>query len=466
MTKVKVRYVCQECGHESLKWMGRCPNCNKWNSFVEEARPTSTGKNESAHISSSALKPIPVTEVEFLKDERFSTNIAEFDRVLGGGVVPGSLILLGGDPGIGKSTILLQVTYELSETCGPVLYISGEESIKQVRLRAERLKALSKNLLVCSETDIETIIALIEEISPRVVVVDSIQTTFSSELPSAPGSVGQIRECAARLLEIAKRDGISIFLVGHVTKSGVIAGPRVLEHMVDTVLYFEGERHHSYRVIRAVKNRFGSTNEIGLFEMGENGLRAVDNPSEIFLAERSSGVPGSVVVAAMEGTRPLLVEVQALVGQTPFGGTPRRMTTGVDYNRASIILAVLEKRVGLTLQNQDIYLNVVGGVKIDEPAADLGIAVAIASSLRNKAADPRSVIIGEVGLSGEVRAVTHLGKRIREAAKLGFTRFIVPRNNMKKLQYDDADGGGKGLAELDIESVEAVAKAVEIMLSA
>lgn len=459
MTKAKMRYVCQECGYESLKWLGKCPNCSNWNSFVEEAQTKGSGRKVPPRPFN---EPMPLTEVTFLQDERLSTNIAEFDRVLGGGIVPGSLILLGGDPGIGKSTILLQASYELSRVHGPVLYISGEESVRQVKLRADRLKAVSPDLLVVSETDIDSVVAVVESVWPKVVVVDSIQTTYSSELPSAAGSVGQVRECTARLLELAKGRGISIFLVGHVTKSGSIAGPRVLEHMVDTVLYFEGEHHHSYRIIRAVKNRFGSTNEIGLFEMGEGGLRPVSNPSEIFLKERSLNVPGSAVVVAMEGTRPLLVEVQALVGRTPFGGTPRRLTTGVDYNRASIILAVLEKRVGLNLQNQDVYLNVAGGVRIDEPAADLGIAMALVSSFRNKAVDPGSVFMGEVGLSGEVRAVTHLERRIREAGKLGFTRAVVPHNNMKKFHSEDLDK----TKQFQIESVQRVSDALEIMLSA
>lgn len=375
-------------------------------------------------------KPTSIIHIDSGKDKRILTDIGELDRVLGGGVVPGSLILVGGDPGIGKSTLLLQASHALAAKGLKVLYISGEESARQTKLRAERVGALSENMFVLCETDMEHILAAIEHVQPDFAVIDSIQTVFHPAVASAPGSVSQVRECTGQFMRVAKIKGIATVLVGHVTKEGAIAGPRLLEHMVDSVLYFEGERHHTYRVLRAVKNRFGSTNEIGIFEMKEEGLRQVDNPSEMFLSERPLGVAGSIVVASMEGTRPVLVELQALISPTNFP-TPRRMSAGIDHNRLSLIMAVLEKRVGLFLQSQDAYLNVAGGVKLDEPAVDLAIAVSIASSFKDKPTRPFDVVFGEVGLTGEVRAVSRIEQRVREAEKLGFKRVIIPQNSLK-----------------------------------
>lgn len=418
--RVKSKFRCQECGQQSTRWMGRCPGCGAWNSLVEEIDQPKNDKPSD----NGALKPCPVTEVPAGDEERFPTEMAEMDRVLGGGLVPGSLVLVGGDPGIGKSTLLLQVAHLLSCRM-PVLYISGEESARQIRLRAERLGALSPGLLLACETDIDQVEKHLRHISPPVAIVDSIQTMFKSDLASAPGSVGQVRECAAQLMRLAKTTGISIFLVGHVTKEGMLAGPRVLEHMVDTVLYLEGDRHQFFRILRGVKNRFGSTNEIGIFEMSGSGLVEVASPSAIFLTRRPKGdVPGTAVVAALEGTRPLLVEIQALVCPTGYG-TPRRMTAGVDYNRVALITAVLEKRMGFNLGNQDIYVNAVGGVRLDEPAADLAVACALASSFKDIPVDPGLACAGETGLTGELRPVTGVEKRIREAFKMGFSRFLI-----------------------------------------
>lgn len=418
--RVKSKFRCQECGQQSTRWMGRCPGCGAWNSLVEEIDQPKSVKP----ADNGALKPCPVTEVPAGDEERFPTEMAEMDRVLGGGLVPGSLVLVGGDPGIGKSTLLLQVAHLLSCRM-PVLYISGEESARQIRLRAERLGALSPGLLLACETDIDQVEKHLRHISPPVAIVDSIQTMFKSDLASAPGSVGQVRECAAQLMRLAKTTGISIFLVGHVTKEGMLAGPRVLEHMVDTVLYLEGDRHQFFRILRGVKNRFGSTNEIGIFEMSGSGLVEVASPSAIFLTRRPKGdVPGTAVVAALEGTRPLLVEIQALVCPTGYG-TPRRMTAGVDYNRVALITAVLEKRMGFNLGNQDIYVNAVGGVRLDEPAADLAVACALASSFKDIPVDPGLACAGETGLTGELRPVTGVEKRIREAFKMGFSRFLI-----------------------------------------
>jgi DNA repair protein RadA/Sms len=431
MGKKKTKFVCQECGYESAKWLGRCPGCSTWNSMVEEierAKPVTRGV--FVHSADDIIsKPVPITTVTTTQEPRIQTNISEFNRVLGGGIVKGSLVLIGGDPGIGKSTLLLQVSAQLAAMQHKVLYISGEESVKQTKLRADRLHVASDQLYVLAETDLEYIVEAIENVRPACVVIDSIQTIYRADITSAPGSVSQVRECTAELMKIAKTKGIAIFIVGHVTKEGAIAGPRILEHMVDTVLYFEGERHHTYRILRAVKNRFGSTNEIGIFEMRDSGLIEVENPSEVFLEERSRGAAGSTVVAAMEGTRPVLVEIQALVSPTSFGN-PRRMATGIDHNRVSLLMAVLEKRVGLLLQNQDAYLKVAGGVKLDEPAIDLAIAVSIASSFRDQPTNPSDVIIGEVGLTGEVRRVSRIEQRVQEAVKLGFSRIIIPKNNL------------------------------------
>ncbi len=423
--------MCQACGYESPKWMGRCPGCGEWNKMVEETEVIGKQPKRSFQHSApgTSAKAAAITTIETEQEPRVTTRMQELNRVLGGGVVPGSLILIGGDPGIGKSTLLLQVSAQLAVTNQKVLYISGEESIKQTKLRADRLHVSSPELYIYAETNLESIHQTIEDISPDFVVVDSIQTVYHPEVTSAPGSVSQVRECTAELMRIAKTKGIAIFIVGHVTKEGAIAGPRLLEHMVDTVLYFEGERHHTYRILRAVKNRFGSTNEMGIFEMKEAGLEEVANPSEIFLEERSKGASGSTVVASMEGTRPVLVEIQALISPTSYGN-PRRMATGIDHNRVSLLMAVLEKRVGLLLQNQDAYLKVAGGVKLDEPAIDLAISVSIASSFRDQQTKATDCIIGEVGLTGEVRRVSRIEQRVQEAAKLGFERVLIPANNI------------------------------------
>ncbi|MGG3891713.1 DNA repair protein RadA [Metabacillus fastidiosus] len=431
MAKTKVKFICQSCGYESPKWMGKCPGCGEWNKMTEEIlKSASPRKATFAHSNQTVQKPSPITSIETMNEPRIHTNLKEFNRVLGSGIVKGSLVLIGGDPGIGKSTLLLQVSSQLADGGNDVLYISGEESVSQTKLRADRLGVKSGKLFVLSETDLSFISKAIEETNPAFVVVDSIQTVYHNEITSAPGSVSQVRECTAELMRIAKTKGIAIFIVGHVTKEGSIAGPRLLEHMVDTVLYFEGERHHTYRILRAVKNRFGSTNEMGIFEMKESGLEEVLNPSEIFLEERSKGAAGSTVVASMEGTRPVLVEIQALISPTSFGN-PRRMATGIDHNRVPLLMAVLEKRVGLLLQNQDAYLKVAGGVKLDEPAIDLAVAVSIASSFRDVPSNPTDVIIGEVGLTGEVRRVSRIEQRVMEAAKLGFKRAILPEANLE-----------------------------------
>ena len=416
------RYVCQVCGHESPKWLGRCPNCGEWNSLVEEA-PTAA---RSAARQAPASQPVSVADVTLPNETRAATGLAEFDRVLGGGIVSGSVVLVGGEPGAGKSTLLMHVGDRMARTDGSVLYVSAEESVRQTKLRAERLDADAPRLLLMAENDLDVIIQTATERRPSVLVVDSIQTVYRSDVTSAPGSVAQVRECTAALVRLAKGEGIATFIVGHVTKEGAIAGPRVLEHLVDTVLYFEGDRHHAYRILRATKNRFGSTNEIGVFEMAGSGLVEVPNPSAAFLSERPHAAAGSVVVCAIEGTRPLLVEIQALVSPTHFG-MPRRTAAGVDYNRVLLLLAVLERRAGLQLAAQDVYVSVAGGLTVEEPAADLGIAVAVASSLRDRAVDMRTVVIGEVGLAGEVRTVPQLGKRLSEAARLGFARAVIPR---------------------------------------
>lgn len=431
MGKEKTVFVCQDCGYESPKWMGKCPGCGSWTSFVEEI--VEKQKGTGTFIASIPSKPLTLKEIEINEEERYSASMEEMNRVLGGGIVRGSLVLVGGDPGIGKSTLLLQVSKNTAAQGRIVLYVSGEESPSQIKLRARRLDVGEKNLYILSETNLSTIERFIDELKPDIAVIDSIQTIYRPELSSAAGSVSQVREATAALMRIAKGKGVSVFIVGHVTKEGSIAGPRVLEHMVDTVLYFEGERHHSYRVLRAVKNRFGSTNEIGVFEMKESGLEEVINPSEMLLSGRPVNVPGSAIVCSMEGTRPVLVEIQALTAATSFG-MPRRMATGLDYNRMVLMLAVLEKRVGMQLQTFDVYLNAAGGFRVDEPACDLGIACAVASSFRNMAIDPKTMLAGEVGLTGEIRAVSFMEKRIMEAKKLGFTKCIVPSENMKGIE--------------------------------
>ncbi|GEL06043.1 DNA repair protein RadA [Rummeliibacillus sp. G93] len=437
MAKKKTKFFCNACGYESPKWLGRCPGCGDWNTMVEEVEVVSKGpRGAFQHSSSVTQKATPLIAVETEDAPRIETELNELNRVLGGGIVPGSLVLIGGDPGIGKSTLLLQVSAILSNKGHRVLYISGEESIRQTKLRAERLGVKSEELYIYSETNLEFLNQTIEEVNPKFVIVDSIQTVYHPNVTSAPGSVSQVRECTAEFMRIAKTKNIAIFLVGHVTKEGQIAGPRILEHMVDTVLYFEGERHHTYRILRSQKNRFGSTNEIAIFEMLQNGLKEVLNPSELFLQERSQGAPGSTVVASMEGTRPILVEVQALVTPSSFN-YPKRMATGVDQNRISLLMAVLEKRMGMLLQAQDAYIKVAGGVKLDEPAIDLAVLVSIVSSFRDTAAKPMDCYIGEVGLTGEVRRVSRIEQRIQEAAKLGFKRAIVPASNLGGFEYPD-----------------------------
>ncbi|TPG70415.1 DNA repair protein RadA [Brevibacillus laterosporus] len=431
MSKVKTKFVCQDCGYESPKWMGKCPGCNNWNTLVEELERKQVGGRDRG--MSTKQKAQPITDVISDEEPRLDTTLGELNRVLGGGLVLGSMVLVGGDPGIGKSTLLLQTSFALAHQNNKVLYISGEESVKQIKMRADRLGVQTSNLLVVTETDLEQVEEQITFVDPDVVIIDSIQTIFHPAVTSAAGSVAQVRECTSHLMRIAKSKGIAIFIVGHVTKEGAIAGPRMLEHMVDAVLYFEGDRHNTFRILRAVKNRFGSTNEMGIFEMKEKGLAEVENPSELFLAERPIGVAGSTVVASMEGTRPVLVELQALVSPTSFA-TPRRMATGVDHQRIAMIMAVLEKRVGLMLQNQDAYVNVAGGVRLDEPAIDLAIAVSIASSFRDHATNPYDVVIGEIGLTGEVRGVSRIEQRIREAEKLGFKRVIIPERSMRGLE--------------------------------
>lgn len=437
MEKKKTHFVCQMCGYQSSKWMGKCPSCNEWNTMVEEEM-VSPGKSKNAFsvgIGGEGEVPQPIGEVVMSETSRIKTEIGEFDRVLGGGVVSGSAILIGGDPGIGKSTLLLQALNKIASADYKVLYISGEESVRQTKMRAERLSALSPQLFVLAENSLEKILKEVKTLKPKVIVIDSIQTVFTNELQSAPGSIGQVRESSARLVMLAKSKDISTFIIGHVTKEGAIAGPRVLEHMVDTVLYFEGNRGHPYRVLRAVKNRFGASNEIGVFEMKDSGLQEVFNPSEIFLTQRSIDVSGSVVVSCMEGSRPLLVEIQALVSPTNLG-VPRRTSIGVDHHRVSLLAAVLERQLTTNLYNKDIFLNVAGGVKVDEPAVDLGIVVAIASSVLNKPVDTKTAFLGEVGLTGEVRGVSQVEVRLKEASKLGFESCVLPEANKSRIQGD------------------------------
>ncbi|HYF81839.1 MAG TPA: DNA repair protein RadA [Clostridia bacterium] len=430
MAKVRTKFVCNECGSESPKWMGKCPECGQWNTLVEEVEQKESQAQQ--RLIGALSKPESLMDISDNVQERVSTGNSELDRVMGGGIVKGSLILVGGDPGIGKSTLLLQVSNNIGIKGRKVLYISGEESAAQIKLRASRMDIRSENIFLVSENNTENVDVYVNDMKPDILIVDSIQTMYNPAISSAPGSVSQVREATLGLMKIAKQDGIATFIAGHVTKQGAIAGPRVLEHMVDTVLYFEGETHMSYRVLRAVKNRFGSTNEIGIFEMGDKGLTEVINPSEMLLSGRMKGASGSCVISAMEGTRAMLVEVQALLSHTSFG-VPRRNATGVDYNRVMLLMAVLEKRVGMQLGSSDSYVNVVGGIKLNEPASDLGIIAAITSSFRDKEIDEGTVIIGEVGLAGEIRAVNFMEKRVNEAAKLGFKRCIIPRNNLGRL---------------------------------
>ncbi|HFI0342448.1 TPA: DNA repair protein RadA [Streptococcus suis] len=427
IAKKKTTFVCQSCEYHSPKYLGRCPNCGSWSSFVEEVEVAEV-KNERVSLTGEKTRPMKLNEVSSIQVARTKTNMEEFNRVLGGGVVPGSLVLIGGDPGIGKSTLLLQVSTQLS-TIGTVLYVSGEESAQQIKLRAERLGDIDSEFYLYAETNMQSIRTEIEKIKPDFLIIDSIQTIMSPDISSVQGSVSQVREVTNELMQIAKTNNIATFIVGHMTKEGTLAGPRTLEHMVDTVLYFEGERQHTFRILRAVKNRFGSTNEIGIFEMQSQGLVEVLNPSEVFLEERLDGATGSAIVVTMEGTRPILAEVQALVTPTMFGNA-KRTTTGLDFNRASLIMAVLEKRAGLLLQNQDAYLKSAGGVKLDEPAIDLAVAVALASSYKDKPTNPQECFIGEIGLTGEIRRVNRIEQRINEAAKLGFTKIYAPKNSL------------------------------------
>lgn len=432
MAKKATVFMCDNCGTESPKYLGRCPSCGKWNTFVEMKVVDEADKKDSrsrVSLTNERSQAQQMKDVVVEHTGRVETSLDEFNRVLGGGVVPGSLVLIGGDPGIGKSTLLLQVSAELNQIGGVVLYVTGEESPGQIKMRAQRLTISDTDFYIYGETDLSLIVDTIEKIKPDYIIIDSIQTMYNPKKDSVAGSVSQVRESTALLMQLAKTNNVSIFIVGHVTKDGNIAGPRMLEHMVDTVLYFEGERHQSYRILRAVKNRYGSTNEIGVFEMREDGLREVLNPSELFLEERLDGASGSSVVSAMEGTRPILVEVQSLVTPTAFGNA-KRTASGLDYNRVSLIMAVLEQRVGLLLQNYDAYLKTAGGVKLNEPAIDLAIAISIASSYRDSETKTKDAFVGEIGLTGEIRRVSNIETRVNEAAKLGFERIFVPKNNL------------------------------------
>jgi DNA repair protein RadA/Sms len=428
--KKETLFVCQSCGHRSGKWLGKCPECGEWNSLVEE-KPRKTGGRNGFQLREVAA--IAFTEIESQDDVRVPSGVTEFDRVLGGGIVPGTLVLIGGDPGIGKSTLLLQVADQLSAAGATVLYVSGEESERQIKLRGERLAVEAKNVYLLPETNLENITNEIERLKPGAIIVDSIQTVFSSALESAPGSVSQVREVAHQFLLLAKNRGIPIFLIGHITKEGSIAGPKILEHIVDTVLYFEGERHHNHRIVRAVKNRFGAANEVGVFEMTGAGLMPVANPSQMFLQERPQNVAGSIVTACMEGTRPLLVEIQALVSGTKYG-TGRRMTQGLDQNRVALLIAMLEKRASLQLTGDDVFVNIAGGLEVDEPAVDLGVVTAIVSSFKNMTIDPHTAVFGEVGLTGEVRGAMQASVRAREAQALGFKKIVMPASNATGLE--------------------------------
>lgn len=430
MAKAKQLFFCQECGFESAKWMGQCPGCKAWNTFVEEKVVTGTRKHTVKAVTSV---PASILEVTTSEETRIGTGTKELNRVLGGGIVKGSLVLIGGDPGIGKSTLLLQVCRNLTNKGHRVLYVSGEESVQQIKMRAERLGTFQKDMYLYCETDLDVIASAIDKIAPEVMVIDSIQTMMLEYVNNAAGSVSQVRETTNRLMQIAKQSNIAIFIVGHVTKEGTVAGPRTLEHMVDTVLYFEGERSSNYRILRSVKNRFGATNEIGVFEMKQNGLWEVKNPSEVMLEGRPVDAAGSTVVCSMEGTRPLLIEIQALVAQTNFQ-MPRRTTVGIDFNRVNLLMAVLEKRAGIHLGSCDAYVNLTGGIRLSEPAIDLGIVLALVSSYRNRPIDDHTIIFGEVGLTGEVRSVSMAEQRVKEAAKLGFTTCILPATNASNLK--------------------------------
>jgi DNA repair protein RadA/Sms len=455
MAKTKTHFVCQSCGYQMPKWLGRCPGCQEWNTFVEERIiEEKEPQRDLLGLESSAI-PVPLTEIKGEEKERLTIGMGEFDRVLGGGIVLGSLILVGGDPGIGKSTLLLQAMNQLASSGAKVLYVSGEESLQQTKMRANRLGVASAQLFVVSETSLEKILQDIQSLRPSTVVVDSIQTIYSTDLPSTPGSIGQVREASSRLLYLAKHLGIPIFLIGHVTKEGFIAGPKVLEHMVDTVLYIEGEANQAFRILRAVKNRFGPTNEIGVFEMKDSGLVEVANPSEYFLSERVQHASGSVVMPCIEGSRPILIELQALVVPTHFGA-PRRTAQGVDASRVSLMAAVMEKRLGLQMLSHDIFVNIAGGMKVEEPGVDLGIIASIASSFRDKLIDPETVVFGEVGLGGEVRGISQPEVRVKESNRLGFKRCLLPKQNQDKM---------KGIKGIDLIGVRTIQEATKIMFS-
>jgi DNA repair protein RadA/Sms len=449
----KIIYCCQACGYQTPKWMGRCPDCGTWDSIVEERAAAGPFRNAARIPIPQQTAPVPIDTIELEQENRLLTGIREFDRVLGGGLVPGTLVLVGGDPGIGKSTLMLQALYGLANQGHKVLYVSGEESNQQIRLRSQRLGTVSSELMVVGEVEIDAILAMIPSVQPRVVVIDSIQTMYNGELTSAPGSVSQVRESTVRLMLVAKKTGIPIFLVGHVTKEGAIAGPKLLEHMVDTVLYFEGDRNHIFRILRAVKNRFGSTNEIGVFEMKDQGLDEVANPSAVFLSERPANAPGSAVTASMEGTRPILVELQALASGTSFG-TPRRTILGLDSNRVALLAAVMEKQLGMHLMGYDIFMNVAGGVKVIEPAVDLAIVSAIASSFLDKPIANGTIVLGEVGLTGEVRAIGQVDSRVAEAGKMGFNRCVVPEGNFKRI---------RGIDGIEVAGIKSVSEAVDML---
>jgi len=449
----KIIYCCQACGYQTPKWMGKCPDCGTWDSIVEERATAGPFRNAARTSALPQTAPVPIDTIALDTGNRLLTGIEEFDRVLGGGLVQGTLVLVGGDPGIGKSTLMLQALYGLANQGQKVLYVSGEESNQQIRLRSQRLKTVSPELMVVAEVEIDAILAMIQSVQPRAVVIDSIQTMYNAELTSAPGSVSQVRESTVRLMMMAKKTGIPIFLVGHVTKEGAIAGPKLLEHMVDTVLYFEGDRNHIFRILRAVKNRFGSTNEIGVFEMKDQGLDEVANPSAVFLSERPASAPGSAVTASMEGTRPILVELQALASSTSFG-TPRRTILGLDSNRVALLAAVMEKQLGMHLMGYDIFMNVAGGVKVIEPAVDLAIVSAIASSFLDKPIADGTIVLGEVGLTGEVRAIGQVDSRVAEAGKMGFNRCVVPEGNFKRL---------RGIDGVKVAGIKSVAEAVDMI---
>jgi DNA repair protein RadA/Sms len=453
--KTRSVFSCSTCGYQSPKWLGRCPDCNSWNSFSEEDyTPVSSGAKERVSLYKDG--PVLLKDVVARDEDRLKTNIVELDRVLGGGIVKGSVILIGGDPGVGKSTISLQVSNHLTKQGIGVLYVSGEESVAQTKLRAKRLgESGSDSLYIVNQTDLSLIIEYIKKLKPQVVVIDSIQVVFDPGISSSPGSVSQVRESAAALTQLAKTTGTSIFIIGHVTKEGTLAGPRVLEHIVDTVLYFEGDRFALYRILRAVKNRFGSTNEIGVFEMASTGLEEVRNPSEIFLSERPSNVSGTIVTSILEGSRPLLVEIQSLVSRSSFGYA-RRRAQGFDFNRLSLLVAVLEKRMGLALEAEDIFINVTGGIKIEDPAADLAVCAVIASSFRDQEVLPKSIVLGEVGLSGEIRSISQVLTRVNEAEKLGFKHCILPKNSIKNLKLKKTD--------MEIIPVSTLKEALEIIL--